>query len=450
MIGWKDFVWIAVVAMTGCFSPVGVVSPDAVADYISHNLPLTVRTGSSDETHLDVPKPFTVPCADDVFQDLFYWDTYFANLALLRMDMVEQARNNAEDIASLIDRYGFMPNASRKKFLSRSQPPFFTRMVSEVYERTGDRAWLARMYASACREHRFWQEKRMSPSGLNRYAGTFDDDESQRRWGRKFCRRIGVPEPSDDATLLRYGACFMSYAESGWDCTSRFRYNAQDANWTCHNALLYGMECDLARFAEILGKPGDAAAWRTAATKRKDLMNELMWDEAAGMFCDYDYVRRQKSGMVSAAAFYPLFTGLATPQQAARTRALLKKLEFGFGVVGCENRNLQNLQWDYPHVWAPIQYIVIEGLRRYGYAEDARRIAGKFRRTVEKTFADTGLLWEKYDVRTGGVSVSKEYATPRMLGWTAGVYVACGDGEDLTNVGLKSESHEKERKTQHE
>ena len=51
---------------------------------------------------------------------------------------------------------------------------------------------------------------------------------------------------------------------------------------------------------------------------------------------------------------------------------------------------------------------------------------------------------------SGGVSVSKEYATPRMLGWTAGVYVACGDGEDLTNVGLKSESHEKERKTQHE
>lgn len=154
-------------------------------------------------------------------------------------------------------------------------------------------------------------------------------------------------------------------------------------------------------------------------------MNELMWDERAGMFCDYDFVRRKKTDVVSAAAFYPLFTGLATPEQAKRTRDLLGRLEYEYGVAGCENRNLQDLQWDYPHGWPPLQHIVARGLLRYGYAEDARRIAAKYCRTVEKTFAKTGRLWEKYDVTTGDVSVTKEYESPSILGWTAGAYMAC-------------------------
>jgi neutral trehalase len=36
-------------------------------------------------------------------------------------------------------------------------------------------------------------------------------------------------------------------------------------------------------------------------------------------------------------------------------------------------------------------------------------------------------LWEKYDTLTGAVSVAKEYESPEMLGWTAGVYLACLD-----------------------
>ena len=128
--------------------------------------------------------------------------------------------------------------------------------------------------------------------------------------------------------------------------------------------------------------------------------------------------------VVSAAAFFPLFAGLATAQQADDTVKALALLEQAHGVACCEKReDLYGLQRDYPNGWACLQYIVVHGLLRYGYRKEALRIAEKYKRLVEKVFEETGKLWEKYDVTTGGVSHNKEYETPAMMGWTAGVYI---------------------------
>jgi neutral trehalase len=52
--------------------------------------------------------------------------------------------------------------------------------------------------------------------------------------------------------------------------------------------------------------------------------------------------------------------------------------------------------------------------------------------TVERCYAETGALWEKYDASIGKVSVTREYDTPEMMGWTAGVYRYLE--EELKNV----------------
>ena len=44
-------------------------------------------------------------------------------------------------------------------------------------------------------------------------------------------------------------------------------------------------------------------------------------------------------------------------------------------------------------------------------------------RTVIRNFEKTGDLWEKYNVVTGTTEVVDEYKMPRMVGWTAGVFV---------------------------
>lgn len=396
-----------------------------VEDYIRTNMPLTVRSNVYNEaTLIPVPNPYTVGCISGMFREIYYWGVYFNNQVLFRLGSLGQARMNVENVAYFVDWFGFMPNGNRMHYLTRSQPPFFTFMVKDVYERTKDKDWLGRMYALGCREWSFWQEKRMTPSGLNRYYGRFPNAESRCHSGRAFCKRLQMSAPEDDEELQRYGDCFMAYCESGWDCCSRFRGDAQDGNWLCLNCLLYGEEMDLAMFAEILGN-GEAGLWRARADRRRKLMNELMWDEERGMFCDYNFVRKEKSDFVSVAAFYPLYVGLATPEQAKRTLALLPKLECEYGIASSENRNLQNLQWDYPHGWPPLQQIMTIGLARYGYGAEAHRVATKYCRLVEKVYAETGRLWEKYNVVTGSVSVNKEYETPPIFGWTAGAYLYC-------------------------
>jgi hypothetical protein len=44
---------------------------------------------------------------------------------------------------------------------------------------------------------------------------------------------------------------------------------------------------------------------------------------------------------------------------------------------------------------------------------------------VEKNYATTQNIWEKYDTVSGGISVTKEYESPQMMGWSAGVYLYC-------------------------
>ena len=126
--------------------------------------------------------------------------------------------------------------------------------------------------------------------------------------------------------------------------------------------------------------------------------------------------------MVSCASFYPFAVGLSDNKEAAK--AVLKRLELSYGLAACEYRgeNAQYLQWDYPSMWPSNVYFAYVGLKRVGLMEDAERIAKKYLNTVEKCFEQTGSLWEKYDASEGGVSVTQEYETPEMMGWTAGVY----------------------------
>ena len=69
-----------------------------------------------------------------------------------------------------------------------------------------------------------------------------------------------------------------------------------------------------------------------------------------------------------------------------------------------------------------MQRIVVEGLLRYGFREEAMRIAKKYVDLVERCFEQTGHFWEKYNVVEGNVEVVDEYKMPAMLGWTFGGY----------------------------
>jgi len=131
-----------------------------------------------------------------------------------------------------------------------------------------------------------------------------------------------------------------------------------------------------------------------------------------------------EDNIFSAASYYPLYFGMASEEEARAAKDALGTLESNWGIVACErcDQIKGNFQWGYPNGWPPMQQIVVGGLIRYGYTEDAKRIAKKFNALLEKCFNETGHFWEKYDVVNGSADAVAEYETPAMLGWTYGTY----------------------------
>jgi len=373
--------------------------------YINNYWPHIIRHHPEDEkTLIGLPYPYAVPSDGSMFQEMYYWDSYFMALGLVGTPHEAVIIDMAENLAYLFTRFGVIPNASRYYFLSRSQPPLFTQLIWLAYavkQQRGDHdtaAFLARMMALAAEEHQtVWlgtaqPHYRQVHAGLSRYF---------------------------DINFLDV----LASCESGWDHSTRC-----DDRWLEHlpvdlNAILYQREQDFARAAATLGQATQVAVWQDRAQQRAEAMHRLMWDEAAGCFFDYDYVNERRTPHPSLAGFYPLWAGLATVAQAERiVQEWLPRFEFAGGLVTTlESR--PGRQWAYPNGWAPLQWLVVAGLDRYGYQTDAVRIREKWCANCARVFAATGAMWEKYNVvDLEGAGEQGLYGHVKGFGWSNAVF----------------------------
>ena len=393
-----------------------------IEKYIKENTQSCVRENRFDDgTLLGIPYPYIVPSAE-AFHELYYWDTYFTNLWLLK-DIPVLAKHNIDNMLYLVNKYGFMPNGTRTFYLNRSQPPFLSEAVKDVYEHYRDTVWLCGAYLTLEKEYEFWMENRCSFIGLNCYAPNVSQEDVD-KFAEEFNQRVGDVL---DAPKEQIAAHYLSSCESGWDINPRWDFEGQNFAQVDLNSLLFGMENNMAYFSELLGRFNDTAKWKYRAGKRLELMNKYMLTDD-NLFLDYNFKNGRKSSVFSVASFFPLYAKVATVEQAEAAVKNLPRLEAEYGIVTCEKENRDiAYQWDYPNGWACLQYIVISGLAHYGYLTESLRIAEKFVNLVEAVFEQTGHLWEKYNVVEGNINVNNEYKMPTMLGWSAGVYLSIKD-----------------------
>src|SRR5262249_22751165 len=159
------------------------------------------------------------------------------------------------------------------------------------------------------------------------------------------------------------------------------------------------METEAAQIHETLGRTADAASWRARAAARRQAMDAYLWDEASGLYLDYNFETRTRRRYEYATTFWPLWVGAASPAQARRVAANLRLLEAPHGLL--TSTRVTGNQWDAPFGWAPLQMIAVAGLRRYGDHADADRLARKFLATVVADYEKHGTIVEKYDVERG-------------------------------------------------
>jgi alpha,alpha-trehalase len=158
-----------------------------------------------------------------------------------------------------------------------------------------------------------------------------------------------------------------------------------------------------------------------------------MWSKLRNFYYDYNYVKQERGRVDSLAAYYTMWAGLADKQRAAKLVAGLKKFEFKGGLAATSNGiQLKQLvpgaqpnptQWAYPNGWAPLHFIVVKGLQRYGYHNDARRIALKWLKTNLDWFNRYGIFLEKYNVAQPNKPPRKGvYPSLTGFGWTNAVF----------------------------
>ena len=389
-----------------------------VQEFIQSNIDKTTKfcDGAVEEdTLIALPYPFTTPCIEGMFQEMYYWDTYFTQKALYLTGRGEQAVHNIKNFSYLLNTYGKIPNGNRTYYLKGSQPPFFGLMLSDAMNQRCKDIDIRCAFEDLEKEYSFWMNYRQSANGLNHYDIDMENaaNSDTIRWYKD---RTGILLENTEENCR----CIWSEGESGWDFSPRFHSAGIYHNAVDLNCLLYADERLLSVWATMLGCKEVAEKYADLAKKRKSVMEQTMRTED-GVWYDYNYVTGKRSDIISCAAFFPYFIGI--DMDVKSFLKILEALERTYGIAASLTPR-RTYQWAEPNGWAPLQYIACVAADKIGLKEDACRLAKKYVCATDEIFERTERLWEKYNVETGTMEVTSEYGTPEMLGWTAGVYMA--------------------------
>lgn len=333
----------------------------------------------------------------------------------------------------------------------------------------GNRQWLKRAIQAAIKEyHTVWvAEPRMDPkTGLSRYRpdglGIPPETEATHfthilepyaekhglsvlEFSEKYNAGI-LHEPELDEYFLHDRAV----RESGHDTTYRFEKRCANLATIDLQCLLYKYEVDIGTairevFDDELDLEEDFALqpfppspeayanphresskarlqnseeWFERAEFRRQQIDKYLWHESKGLYFDYDTVQEHQILYESVTALWALWAGCASDEQAWQlvTRSLKKFEVLGGLVSGTEESrgkislDRPNRQWDYPYAWPPHQIMAWVGLERYGYLDEAQRLAYRFLYMMTTAFVDfNGVVPEKFDAVKLSHLVDAEY-----------------------------------------
>lgn len=179
----------------------------------------------------------------------------------------------------------------------------------------------------------------------------------------------------------------------------------------------------------------------------------MLWDEEEGCWLDYDLINQKRRPYFSPTNLSPLWTNCFNQSNSAhiadRVLAYLNETEVDKYPGGVPNSLYQTgEQWDFPNVWAPMQYLVIfslENLKDERTSALAFKWAERWIRSNFVAFNETGAMYEKYTAIEFGVpGGGGEYQVQTGFGWSNGAvldmlekYAAQLNSGDRTNEIIK-------------
>ena len=303
----------------------------------------------------------------------FFWDTSFTCTGLREFDP-ELAKEAILCFTENAGPRGALPGTVCDSHRAgEGQAPIMTWAVWSIYERCGDRAWLARVYPALAAHIRFWLKYHASARGLCQYwnAGQIADNDAR-----------------------------FDPLQNG-----QFNQPLKEVESPDVNAFLVMETRCLGKMADELGRADDARAWRQKSEALARLIVETMYFPADAMFFDVKAGGREKlSGVKNPNMFLPLWAGVPLPRREVRAiveRHMLNPQEF------FRELPYPSLSYDHPkyepegywrgRIWPHVVYWMIQALWRQGYEKEAELTADRLLAMLTKT----PWIYENYESAHG-------------------------------------------------
>lgn len=393
---------------------------------------------------LQLPYPFIVPGGR--FREFYYWDTFWILEGLYVSEMCETAGGMIENMFAMVQEFGFVPNGARIYYLNRSQPPLLAQIVERYVQKClpvekERREYIQRALPILEREHEFWGKNRSAEVKKNGKLWRLNVYRAEHWIPRpeSYVEDLAIASrPEFDTEMKRkmFYQNIASAAESGWDFSRRWLNNSNDLAtiFTTSivpldlNVFMLGNEQSLKRLSETIGDRTRADGFAKMISGRVEAINVLFKVDGGG-WRDFDLVRNEpvtRDFYISDLS--PLWY---IEYDLGFTKTLLSQhqtiLESFLGGIPT-SLNATGQQWDFPNVWAPMQYFMIVLYERLSvrdesnaaeYRNRALELAQKWINSTYCGFSSFGQFFEKYHgEKVGFPGGGGEYIVQEGFGWS--------------------------------
>jgi glycogen debranching enzyme len=302
------------------------------------------------------------------FRSAYLWDTAFISQVWKPWDVkVAQEVNRA-----VIDHadQGRLPHFANPHSKSDyTQPPVMTWSVWENFLWSGDRDYLAHVYPALKNYNRWYYENRRLECGLFFWVHSYES-------GIDNSPRFSSRDEKVKKDLTRIAAVDV-------------------------NSYIVRQNQTLALIARELGKVEDARKFQEKAEELRSLVNSMMWDDGTGYYYDLDVVSGELVKIKTIASLFPLFAGIPDQERAQIIRGHVMDPDefntpFPLPSTALNDPTFEKDCWRGP-IWINTAYMVIVGMERYGFTEDAASLSFKLVEGIYKTYDNTNKFVEFYD-----------------------------------------------------
>ncbi len=324
------------------------------------------------------------------------WDNGFIAHIQFNPDVTAVYRPNAEDWATGQATSGI------------TQPPLIATAVREVFEKTGDRAWLAQVYPAVLKYHE-WMKAERDPENtglvsiLHAWESGMDNSPIfdglrekllKERYGdvevpvRVDTQNINQDERPKDDDYKVYWGLIRDFQDVGWNQKKMVEISPFRVADPLFNTIWVKNNEDLAALAEALGRKKDALRLRGWANQTRKAVRRELWSRKDNFFYAKDQVSGDRIPVKTISGLLPLYAAIPTKNMARRLLAHIKNPEEFGGGAGIPSTAFNEPSFDEKRywrgpVWVNIHWFLIQGLRNYGFNEEAGDLTARTKRLTK-------------------------------------------------------------------